>query len=176
MKYLIKKGGYFYRPGSAGYSSGFDGAGLFDEKYAKNHAAHCEEVSIFPVTDIPREDIDNMREIVAAYDKETGGEDILGHMNNINWQKIPSESGWYWAEFYHAGKYRLEMVQVYGRKNQLSFKFWDDGIKKWGSWTIKKLNPSHSCNARFFGPVNSPEGAKGPDWFFPNNDKVNVND
>lgn len=69
MKYLIKKAGYFYRPGCAGYSSGFDGAGLFSEKYAKNHAKHCEGVSIFPVTDIPQEDIENMRQIVAAYDE-----------------------------------------------------------------------------------------------------------
>lgn len=55
MKYLLRKGGYYYRPNSAGYTEAITRAGIFDEPYALSHAKSCEEVTAIPVTEIEKE-------------------------------------------------------------------------------------------------------------------------
>ncbi|QJA43049.1 hypothetical protein [Phaeobacter phage MD18] len=48
-KYWIKtKGGYFYRPGSRGYTASLEEAGLFSKDSAMDSDRHCEEVRVMP--------------------------------------------------------------------------------------------------------------------------------
>jgi hypothetical protein len=61
MKYLLRKGGYYYRPHSAGYTGSITHAGIFDEGYALSHAKGCDEVSAIPVTEIAQKSIDEMK-------------------------------------------------------------------------------------------------------------------
>lgn len=52
MKYLLRKGGYYYRPNSSGYTEFVSHAGIFQEDYALAHANSCDEVSAVPISDI----------------------------------------------------------------------------------------------------------------------------
>ena len=64
MKYLLRKGGYYYRPGSAGYTDKIARAGIFNEDYALSHAKSCEEVTAIPVTEITKDEVGELRETV----------------------------------------------------------------------------------------------------------------
>ena len=64
MKYLLRKGGYYYRPNSAGYTDSITHAGIFDKDYALSHAKGCEEVTAVPVTDIAQTSIEEMKKSV----------------------------------------------------------------------------------------------------------------
>ena len=64
MKYLLRKGGYYYRPNSAGYTDSITHAGIFDEDYAISHEKGCDEVTAVPVTEIAKSAIDDMRTAV----------------------------------------------------------------------------------------------------------------
>lgn len=64
MKYLLRKGGYYYRPASSGYTEKIASAGIFNEGYALSHAESCEEVTAIPVTEITKDTIEELRESV----------------------------------------------------------------------------------------------------------------
>ena len=75
MKYLIKKGGYYYRHNSSGYTDRLAYAGLFDEKYAISHARSCDEVSAIPVSEITKDAINELKNTT---------EGILDIINAVN--------------------------------------------------------------------------------------------
>ena len=75
MKYLIKKGGYYYRPESSGYTERLAYAGLFDEDYALNHAKTCDGVSAIPVSEINKDAINELKHTT---------EGILNIINAVN--------------------------------------------------------------------------------------------
>jgi hypothetical protein len=52
IPYVIKKNGMYYGHNSCGYVSRVLLAELYDEIYAKNHEAHCEECKAIPITDL----------------------------------------------------------------------------------------------------------------------------
>lgn len=43
--HMIRKGGYFYRPGFSGYTEAIEQAGLFTQAEAEAHAAGAREVT-----------------------------------------------------------------------------------------------------------------------------------
>lgn len=43
---VIRKGGYFYRPGWCGYTSSIGEAGRYDREVAERHAANTEGVTV----------------------------------------------------------------------------------------------------------------------------------
>lgn len=51
MDWVVRKGGYFYRPNAAGYTSDILQAGFYDERSAKAHAHDCEGVTAHPVSE-----------------------------------------------------------------------------------------------------------------------------
>jgi hypothetical protein len=48
---VIRKSGYFYRPGWCGYTASIAEAGRYDREVAKRHAASSEGVTIHDVTE-----------------------------------------------------------------------------------------------------------------------------
>lgn len=49
--YVIRKGGYFYRPNKAGYCASVYEAGRYTQADAEAEAVHCPEVSAHPLSD-----------------------------------------------------------------------------------------------------------------------------
>ena len=48
---VIRKRGYFYRPGWCGYTASIHEAGRYDEHEARRHAANCEGVTVHQITE-----------------------------------------------------------------------------------------------------------------------------
>lgn len=50
QQFIIRKGGYYYRPNAQGYTSSLLEAGRYSETEAITHMEHCDpgEISIFP--------------------------------------------------------------------------------------------------------------------------------
>ena len=65
MKYLLKKNGLYYRPDGRGYTQFAFRAGLFDEKYAEDHAS-CTggEVQAVPVEQLNTYEIADLKEVM----------------------------------------------------------------------------------------------------------------
>lgn len=59
--FYIMKNGYYYRPGSCGYTESITRAGVYNKKKAIFEARGCEDISIIPIFDIEKhnKEIDN---------------------------------------------------------------------------------------------------------------------
>ncbi len=67
MKYLLKKDGLYYRPGSCGYTQFAFRAGIFSEEYAKNHEKKCSgEVKAIPVTELNTYELEDIKEVLVT--------------------------------------------------------------------------------------------------------------
>lgn len=55
--YMIRKGGYWYRPESAGYTGVPADAGHYTIDEALDAAAHCEEVSFVAQSEVLKDDL-----------------------------------------------------------------------------------------------------------------------
>lgn len=55
QQFIIRKGGYYYRPNAQGYTSSLLEAGRYPETEAMAHMEHCDpgEITIFPAPAIP---------------------------------------------------------------------------------------------------------------------------
>lgn len=70
MKYLKKKGGYYYRPNACGYTTFIYAAGLFDESECKYELANPDgEVDAIPVTEISEVAINEAKTVMAGAKK-----------------------------------------------------------------------------------------------------------
>lgn len=63
MKYLLRKGGYYYRPDSCGYTSRLFEAGLFEERDALDSSKQSHgEVQAIPLSDITERRIHHLNQ------------------------------------------------------------------------------------------------------------------